>query len=252
MALWVRGFVVTDVALVHREFEKIIADAERLVAMEKRSGQSLGGVRLVKTLNDTYDTFNANLKLVATRGAQRATKGMVERLHGNRQRPPTGSIPPLEDLAVAMPLAPIGKYQTGAVGVGNVDFLNRAINPHSRGYGSYWRAIEYGTGQGGVPSQLGRILYGSFVDAGGGNPTRPMSQYAGGGGPHPAFISGGVGTWMQDGVRTVGMGTINREVPAKHFIQFGADDAAVAWRADLANAQQRAISELRAIRLSAS
>lgn len=252
MALWVRGFIISDVGAVHDEFQKVIADAERLVEMEDRSGEEVGGAKLLKDLNDSYDTFNANLKLVADRAAVRATKGMIERLRADRRRPSSGSVPPLEDLLEASALAPIGRYQTGAVGVGNVDFLNRAVNPHSRGYGAYWRAIEYGTGQGGVPSQIGRILYGSFTSAGGGDATAPMSQYAGGGGPHSVFIAGGVGAGTVNGVRTEGMGTIGKEVPAKHFIQWGADDAAVAWREDLATAQDRAVSELRAIKLGAS
>lgn len=252
MPLWVRGYVVTDVAAVHKEFEKCIRDAGILVDLEKRTRQSLGGAKILADLKATYATFNDNLKGVAKLGAERATKGMHERLRANRVRDPTGSTPPLEDLVVAMPLAPVGGYQTGAVGVGNVDFLNRAINSHSRGYGTYWRAIEYGTGKDGVPTQIGRILYGSFVGAGGSSPTRPLSEYAGGGGPHPAFVSGGVGVSASGGERVLGFGTIGKEITGKHFIKWGADEAAIAWRSDIAQVQSRALQELRALRLSRS
>src|SRR5487761_248744 len=242
MPLWVRGFIITDVAAVHKSFRDVIAEAEKLASLERRAGPKVGtnGQRLVKDLSDAYDTFNANLKLLARNAALRAEKGTIEKLRTDRRRPSAGNVPPLEDLVAALPLAPIGKAQTGAVGVGNVDFLNRAVNAHNRGYRSYWRAIEYGTGQEGVPSQLGRILYGSFTQSGGSSPMAPAAQYAGGGGPHPVFIAGGVGISQIDGVRTIGMGTIGREVPAKHFIQWGADEAQIMWRRDIANMQDRA------------
>lgn len=252
--IWNRGMIITDVAEVHQEFQKVIDDAERLVDLEKRLNEDFGGAEALKVLKDTYASFNTNLKLVSARAADEATKGMRERIMSDRRRPSSGSIPPLEDLAEASPLAPIGSYQSGGVGVGNVDLLNRAINPHSRGYRSYWRAIEYGTGAGPVPSQVGRILYGSFTSAGGADPTAPIAGYAGGGGPHPVFISGGIqsSSMSASGTRVVGFGTIGVEIKGKHYIEFGTANAAIEWREGIADLQDRAITELRAIKLADS
>lgn len=253
MPEFVRGFVISDVAEVHKQFQQTIRDAERLVALEQQFKMNRGGRKALAEMQGAYRTFNANLRAVAERAAREATKGMVERLAAQRHRPPTGSVPPLKDLVAAVPLAAMGKYETGAVGVANVEFLNRAINPHSRGYGPYWRAVEYGTGQGIVPSQLGRVIYGSFTDAGGANPTAPAAEFGGGGGPHPVFMSRKVlGSSSAGGTRTAGLGTIGKEVEAKHYIKYGADHAAIDWRRGVAETQQRALNELGAIRLSRS
>lgn len=252
--LWNRGMIISDVDAVHQEFAKVIADAGRLADLEKRLNEDYGATEMLRVLKDTYDAFNTNLRLVSARAAEEATKGMRERIMSDRRRPSSGSIPPLEDLAEASSLPAEGSYQSGGVGVGNVDLLNRAINPHSRGYRSYWRAIEYGTGAGPVPSQIGRILYGSFTSAGGSDPTAPIAEYAGGGGPHPVFISGGIqsSSMSQSGTRVVGFGTIGAEIKGKHYIEFGTANAAIEWREGIANLQDRAITELRAIKLADS
>lgn len=249
MAEWVRGFIVTDVMDVHEIFQKCIRDAEVLVAEERRLGRSIGGKKLMDELVTSYDGFNVGLRQAAEKAAVRAIKGMRERLEGTRERVPTGTVPALQDLLEARPLD-LGQRETGAVGVGNVQLLNRAINPHSRGYGTYWRAQEYGTGQGEVRSQIGRILYGSFQTAGGSEMTAPMAEYAGGGGPHPVFKSGY--SPSVDGQRMSGLGTIGKEIRAKHFIKFGADEAAVMWRVDVAEVQTRALDRLDSITLPKS
>lgn len=251
MPTFVRGFVIPDVVTVHELFQRCMTDADRLILEERAAGRSVGGPKLLAELRIAYRDFNLGLRYAADKAAARATKGMIERLKAGRMRPSAESVPALEDLVQAMPLS-LGQFETGSVGVANIEMLNRAINPHSRGYGPYWRAIEYGTGQGGVPSQVGRILYGSFTGPGGGGPTRPLPEYAGGGGPHPIFMSGGGGSTRVDGERVVGLGTIGKEIQAKHFIKFGADEASLQWRAEIAAVQQRALDELRAIRLGGS
>lgn len=252
MALYVRGFVIPDVAQVHAAYQKLIGDLEALVMEARRVNSKEAGAFAVQLadVRIAYRDFNMGLKKVATDGSIRATKGMLERLDQNRARPSSGSTPALRDLVEANPLPAIGGYQTGAVGVGNVELLNRAINPHSRGYGPFWRAIEYGTGQHGVPSQIGRILYGSFTAAGGADPTPPMPEYAGGGGPHPIFLSGYQS--QAGGDRVSGLGTIGKEIEARHFIRYGADGAAVQWRAEISALQDRAVESLRNIRMGRS
>lgn len=251
MATYVRGFIIPDVVDVHEAFQRVMVQCDRLILEERRLGKSVGAARALADIRIAYRDFNLGLRNAAEKAAERAMKGMIERLDSTRRRAETGSSPAIRDLVEANPLN-TGQFQTGAVGVANVELLNRAINPHSRGYGTYWRALEYGTGQGQVPSQVGRILYGSFTAAGGTDPTPPMAEFAGGGGPHPVFRSGGVGVTSVDGERTIGLGTIGKEIEAKHFIKYGADEAAVQWRAEIAAVQSRALDELRAIRLGGS
>lgn len=248
MAEWVRGFVISDVAEVHAKFAKCISDAELLVAEERRTGVDVGAKALLDDLNLAYRQFQSGLQQTAQRGSRAAMEGMIERLKSNRIRPPSGNTPPLEDLITAAPISVgSGRFETGAVGVANVENLNRATNPHSRGYGPYWRAVEYGTGQDGVPSQIGRILYGAFTDAGGSDATPPLNEYAGGGGPHPVFVSA-----ANNESSVNGLGTIGHEVQGKHFIKLGADAAAVKWRADVAEVQARALDQLSGIKLKGS
>lgn len=255
MTQWVRGFVIPDVAVVHEVFQKCISDADRLVVEERKAGKTpanMMGPVLLAELRLAYRRFNEGLRQAAEKGAARATKGMIEHLKGTRRRPGTGTAPALEDLLEAAPIR-VGNYESGAVGVANVELLNQAINPHSRGYGPYWRALEYGTGQGGVPSQVGRILYGSFTGPGGASPTPPMAEFAGGGGPHPVFISHHAGDPASiGGERIAGLGTIGAEIEPKRFIRFGADGAAVRWRGDVAEVQARALKDLRDIKLAGS
>lgn len=247
MTEYVRGFVIPDVADTHQRFLRCIGDAEKLAELERRTGKDVGAKLLIRQLTDAYNTLNVNLRESARLAAVNATKGMVERLDSTRRRPESGSVPPLRDLVVATPLS-VGRMQTGAVGIANLALLERARNPLSHGYGSYWRAQEYGTGQGEVASQVGRILFGSFADAGGAGPSAPQGVFAGGGGPHPVFVSGNS---LAAGPGTVGFGTITHEIVAKHFIAWGADEARIGWRADIAQLQSRALNELKAIRLGA-
>lgn len=255
MTQWVRGFVIPDVADVHASFQKCMADADRLVLLEREAGRrpaDMMGPALLADLRLAYRHFTEGLQQAAEKGAAGATKGMKERLKGTQRRPSSGTAPPLEDLLEAAPIR-VGNHESGAVGVANVELLNRAVNPHSRGYGPYWRALEYGTGQGDVPSQVGRILYGSFTGPGGASPTPPAAEYAGGGGPHPVFVSHRAGEPTSlGGERVVGLGTIGKEIEAKRFIRFGADAASVKWRSDIAAVQVRALRELREIRLARS
>lgn len=252
MAVYVRGFVIPDVAEVHAAYQRLITDLDRALVEARQARSSKASTLAVKLaeVRTAYRDFNLGLRKVAVDASVRATRGMIDRLEAGRVRPEAGGHPALRDLVEANPLPPIGGFETGSVGVGNVAVLDRAINPRSGGYGPFWRAIEYGTGQQGVPSQVGRILYGSFQSAGGGDATAPMSEYRGGGGPHPIFTSGYQPS--PDGARASGLGTISKEIEPRHFIRYGADGASVQWRAEVAALQDRAIENLRSLRLGPS
>lgn len=269
MPTWVRGFIIRDINEIHAAFRELLSLSEELARITQGRGASgrfqAGGRvdpafasmardRLLR-VRALYDTFNREVRVTAQRGAAEATQGIRDRLDRMQLRPDTDSSPHLRDLIFSAPIN-IGNIPTGMVGIADVDRLNRAINRRTPGYGPYWRAQEYGTGFGEVPSQVGRIIYGYFDAAGGGDATPPQAQYAGGGGgPHPVFQpvrqqNFGLGGYInRQGFTTTGagLGTIGAEIQPKGFIRYGADKAAVAWRARLAVIQQQVIDGLAAL-----
>ena len=246
MTEWVRGFVTPDVADVHLRFRLVIAEFERIVAISREAGVEVGVAELAK-LRRAYVQFQVGLREAAAKAAQLATAGIIDKLNSTAVRPDTGTVPHLRDLIRSAPITYDG-LPTGAVGVADVQLLDRAKNPYSPGYGPFWRAQEYGTGSNEVPSQVGRVLHGLFAGAGGNGGEAPKAQYAGGGGPNPVFVpsSGGKGVHAGAGGGG-GFGTISVEDRPKHFIRDGADEAAIAWRADMARVQQIALEELAGI-----
>lgn len=106
----------------------------------------------------------------------------------------------------------------GSVRVALISELDKIINP--TGYGPFWRAQEYGTGveedgpgTGAVPSQLDRVFLGTFETSG----TAPNADLRGEGvGTDLAFLPGG---------RSPGFGTITTELPGRHFLRDGSEEA---------------------------
>jgi hypothetical protein len=264
MAEYVRGFVIPEIADVHLMFAKVIRKAEEATTRLRGGPYAPAAAATLAQLRAAYVDFNDGLELAARKTASDAVRGMREQLAATQVRPETDATPHLRDLLVARPLTVGGSVQTGMVGVADVGQLELAINPRSPGYGPYWRAQEYGTGTGFVPSQVGRVFFGEFMLAGGGDATPPQAKYAGGGGPHPVFQSsrqevGGVG-----GSRTKnygrgggylgqgdyfgefhgGYGTIGAEIQPRHFIAYGADSAVVKWREQIEAIQDRAVERI--------
>jgi hypothetical protein len=262
MPQWVRGFVIPDVVAAQLAWADTLEAAEALVARARGGPIAAPARARLALLRRAYLDFNDGLRQAAERAALQATQDMRRRLKATTVRGDTGASPHLRDLIYAAPLS-YGKAQTGWVGVGLVSELERATNRNSPGYGSYWRAQEYGTGGSDpagspitVPSQTGRIIFGYFAAAGGGDGTPPQAQYAGGGGPHPVFLTSrpayrssadapsGPGATRSG---PSGFGTINREIAPKRFIGIGANDAAASWRKQIATVQERTVARLDAL-----
>lgn len=105
-----------------------------------------------------------------------------------------------------------GPPGTGTVQVALLAELDKIVNPN--GYGPFWRAQEYGTGQSGIPGQAGRVIYGVFEPSGyGPDPSQRGLRV----GHDQAFMSG-----YQTGAN---LGTISVELPARHFLRDGFDRA---------------------------
>lgn len=252
MAQFVRGFFPAEAASIYRSFETCITLAQRDGARSRATLAELRAARIV---------FHEGLVAAAAAGAVDAQKAMREAFDNSRSksRGPTGKKPGLRSKLTARPVRVLG--QPIVVGIANIDVLDKLRNEYSPGYGSYWRAQEYGTGTKEVRSQLDRVLYGFFVGKGGsGNPERPQAQYAGGKGVHPIFISagsqraayGGLGFSGGAGVRggIGGKGVIRREITPGNFIRDGANKALADYRQAVRQVEREVMGTLRAIALT--
>lgn len=251
---YVTGFVVTDIAEVHREFDRALRLCDQLNSQPATRGRARATKAQIQL---AYLQFNRELDQLAVASATAATRAIRDRLRKTAVRPATGKRPNLSS-AIRSRALRVSKFATGVVGVADIEALDRITNPFSPGYGPYWRAQEHGTGTGEVPSQVGRVIRGYFVGkGGGGSPEPPRSQYAGGGGPHPIFVSAGGqralfgglgfsgGAGSQGGVG--GYGTIGAEIRPRHFIRDGAAVAEREWRSGLHAIEAQTIARLSAV-----
>lgn len=97
----------------------------------------------------------------------------------------------------------------GSVRVALIEKLDEVVNPHG-GYGPFWRAQEYGTGNSaeGIPSQVGRYLRGFFEPSG----TPPDAAQRG-------LRTGTDLAFMPDA--NGGPGRITVDLPGRHFLTGG-------------------------------
>lgn len=131
----------------------------------------------------------------------------------NAQRPLTGN---LESHIVSKP-GPLGLVEVGILAE-----LEKIVNP--RGYGTFWRAQEYGTGVttagGEIPTQIGRLLpTGLFQPSG--SPPDPGQQGLGRG-KDAAFVP-------DRNAAEASAARITVDLPARHFMRDGFADASVAY-----------------------
>lgn len=252
MAQYRRILVVEDIAQIHRRYARVLT----LLAAAERDPRLRGryaGRRRQTQL--AYANFQRGLNDVARHNATLAEKRMKQRFDQTRARANTGHGGLHLRQALRARPAQIGsRLATGAVGIADIEILNSVVNPASPQYGPFWRAQEYGTGFGEVPSQEGRVFRGSFYDRGYNNPTPPIA----GRGDQPIFVStrnaralapsfsgssrGGMGGHD-------GLGTIHREIQPRRFITNTIQDIEPLWRADINRVQGQAIASLRAIGL---
>lgn len=136
--------------------------------------------------------------------AQKAEGLVRDRLRQTQKRADTPGPAHLRDKIVARPIP--STFPAGAVGIGDLDTLETAVNPRTGGV--YWRAQEFG-----LPvSMRGKPAPGYFMP--GMSPPNPQ------GGRHPYFEQMPYARGMPALVRT-------RPVPARHYLRDGAQLAFV-------------------------
>lgn len=238
MARYVRALILADVGRLHREWQLVIAEAER--ANRDTKGQLAGTVRLLKV---AYRIFNRELGELARDCSAIAEVEMRRHLDRSAKRKATGVGPHLRSKLRARPFdVGVGPFQTGAVGIGDEDAMNDLVDPEFPGAGPYWQTQEYGS-----TAHVGREIRGFFFDARFTNPTRPARGYTGNKAiAQPLFLPGSVATGPRGG--SGGKGTIRQPIRARHFIRNGARDAEVHWRAGLARIEAQSRAAVRAAR----
>lgn len=258
MPTYQRIFTVATVAETHRLFQEAVTLARRRDQAARRAGVGATGAT-ERLLLRAYGDWQRGLDSLAKDTALLAKSEMRRWLARTAVRPDTRTRPHLRELLIARPLRPaFGAFATGAVGVADEASLDKAINPHTPGYGPYWRAQEKGTGSAEVRSQVGRRIRGYFYSAGLSDPQRPINPPPSP--PQPIFIPGRPlsfgGATLQGGIGPRGgrggPGTIRREIQGRHFIERGADTAEIAWRAAVKRNEAQALLELEAVLGSAA
>ena len=217
MARYTDEFAVPGVVLVHQTFQRVIANASRA-----------GNNALAAELAIVWAWFNEELTLHAEAISRDAVKQIRLRIKATQKRAYTVTRPYLIDQVKARPEFLASPWATGAVGVGDIDALDKAVNPRDPGKFPYWRSQEYGA----RPSN--KAVYGYFWDRGVNTRSRPSQlEFR----IHPIFIASKPGQRM----------IWRRPIEARHFVRDGADRAYRDWLAGIGKIQADAIAEIRAV-----
>lgn len=252
MPRYQEGYITADIAAVHASFNRII---DELTTVTRSFGPGGGrrraeAVAMRETALIAYARFNENLDLLAIGSAREAREAVRGVLKTTRSRPDSRMKPQLRDKIRARPIKVLGPLGTGAVGIGDIDELDKAVNPFNPSAGPYWRAQEFGSAH-----NIGRVLKGFFYGPGvSGQPSPPNSAYSGGGGPHPIFVTsrqqgdafGGLGFKGGGGARGGfgNYGTVNAPIKARHFLHNGARAGYAGWRTGLRRVERQAVRDL--------
>lgn len=251
MAIWQRIFVAPDAIQIEREIGDLIIRMNATNARAVALGVPPPFVQARRELALIVQRRRVGLNRLAKLTAVNATHDIQKFYDASRSgRPGTGNKLHLRTLFFCKPLI----RNTGEVGIARESTLDRAKNPFTPGYGTYWRAQEFGTGTvnpgGEIPKQTGRVFRGYFYGPGAtGAGEVPRAQYAGGGGPHPIFITGKTRSGVRGGKG--GLGEIHKEIKPGHFIRNGANEALIGWRKEMRYFDRRGAQEM-AIALSTS
>lgn len=238
MARYVRAFVVEDIVAVHAAYQQVIRHARQLGPR---------GRGTVSLLEASYRKFNSELDALAVLTAHDASTKIKARLQKSARRPDTGVAPHLRNAIRSAPLRTPGPFATGAVGVADLDKLEKVVNPHDPQRVPYWIVQEEGTS-----ANVGRVIFGYFFDRGFANAQRPAPGYTGSPRAQPVFLTGRLGN-MPGSVRggigprggKGGKGTIRRPIPARHFVRDGADSARNNWKAGINRIERDSLQDIR-------
>lgn len=234
MPVYQRIFSIGDIADIHLEFRNAVRLTDAIERLRPGFAAATRGELL-----RAYSQFNRDLNDLAQATARNATAQIVQRLNATAVRPDTGTRPHLRNLIRSRPLKRFGAIATGEVGVADEQYLNRAIDPMTPQYGTYWRAQEFGN-----PSMQGREVFGYFTGPGYTPPfTRPQAARNR---QDPRFWAAAAGARGPRGGKG-GKLRIQHVPKPRHFIRDGANLAEAVWRAEVRAIEQRTVARLGAV-----
>jgi hypothetical protein len=186
---------------------------------------------------DIATRLEASLKAMVTEmGVQTAadaaagTKMIRETLERRLVRPETSG-PHLASRVRSEPIAAGSELPGGAVGFGDIQHLDAAVDPDYPHGGTYWRAIEWGS-----DAAVGRVVVGYF------QPGFSIPQ-AGEFRNHPMFMSQGASGFL-GGMSGAPAMRVQRPIEPKHFLRDGTHEAVTRHERQMERVQDEAISSM--------
>ena len=216
MARYTDEFAIPDIIALHLEFRRMIAAAQRA-----------GNTALASELAIVYVWFEDELNALAKATFRDAVTKVRARFKATQKRAYTVTRPYLLNQIKARPELN-SRFATGAVGIGDIDELDKAINPRDPSKFPYWRSQEFGA----KPS--GKTVYGYFFDRSLTSRSRPSQALFR---VHPIFVASKPGQRM----------IWKRPIEPRYFLRDGADDAYRDWLAGIGKIQAQAIAEIKAV-----
>lgn len=183
---------------------------------------------VAERLSAELAAMQATVKVQTVKDALGGTEVIRRTLDARLVRDKTPG-PHLASHVVSEPLPSPG-LEGGALGYGDIERLNQAVDPQHPQAGTYWRAIEEGSSH-----MVGRLIVGYFqpgfaVPAGGEFRQHPFFTTTASG-----FLSGGSGGAAM---------RITRPIEAKHFLADGSKVAVVEHESQMQRIQREAIDAM--------
>lgn len=238
MARYWRILTCADMVQTVQAWEQVLVAAERYNAASRGRGAAT-----LELLDKAYVDYTRQMDQLAARTAARADEYIKQMIAATAKRPDHGGGKKhMRDHIRSEPRpGPLGFADS--VGVARISELDKIRNPYSvsqRGREPYWLAQERGS-----THNVGRVIRGYFFGPGFSNPERPVA----GASDASMFLSGTAAQAFGLSPRggRGGLGTIQRPITPRHFLDRGADRARADWFRGIRVAEQRSIAEIRAV-----
>lgn len=197
------GAPVADYAsyAVVSKLPELQAAADAAETRLRAEGNAIGADKVLRA----YIALRDGLIALADRMSVRGTEILRAKERESRVRPDTlgGGGPRLEDYLDVSPLTAI----PGSIGIADETTLDAHV--------PWWVTNEVGSSK-----NVGRVLFGAFLDAGGGGATPPDSgQFR----QHPLFEAGAT--------ENPGSGVIRNPIPARYFVRDAVAEITAEWHA---------------------
>lgn len=224
-----------------REVPKLVTDLIDL----QTTARTAGMVDFANGVGRIVTGFLTDLNEAAREHALIADEQIKRRIEATR----AANRPPSNEMSTHIVSEP---GPLGSVGVAKMTDLDKIVNAgsdYSRTYGPFWAAQEFGTGVTmeygpyageGIPSQEGRILYGTFEPSG----DRPDPEQRGLRVGRDLAFHPAISGYDDD---NAGWGRISVDLPGRHFLRDGLEEAGAKWLTKMGAIQAKWMRALEAL-----